>query len=302
MKKTALFSICTILLYITAIAQVETTNSVKVPKKFPKGIEKAPKTDIYIGNFSVTYKMQKQQNAQTQEAKLFLRHRVEIDLTEKEALAITDKGYQYFKSELEKIGFNVKTYDMEAIKASRTFSKASKKDEAANTSSGATFFAKPKDINQWAIGTYATGVNTCYLGSSAGGLNYAGLNCELGGKEGKLVINFDASIDFIDWEESSKESAGNKTVTLSSSKDLQLNGNGYSSTFSHYTITKPEIHIFGGGEYHNKDVSWVAEEIKNNEDVTIWKLNKENYSNASFELIKAYVDEIVNVIKASKSE
>lgn len=231
-----------------------------------------------------------------------LTRRAELNLTEETARAATDAGCAYLKAQLEAKGYTVKTDDAETLRSTKIFQKFAKKDTTAKVATGGSQYLRNKDKLDERIVTFASDITGVNLGVK-GGAGYVPLALELGGKEGRLTVNFMGIIDFTEPEVKEYTSGGHDIVEVNFPPSLRMiDVLTYGQSTANYHSTR-EIggKVYGGHEFKNANLAWLKEHTTDKDAVDQFVIDEQGFQAAALELFKAYIDQFVARIDELKT-
>jgi hypothetical protein len=266
-----------------------------------KAVKELPK-EITVGYFNVFYMTTRVASGKHGNASLA--RRAEFNLSEETARATTDAGYAYLKAQLEAKGYTVKSEDAEVLKNTKTFQKYAAKDTAAKVvTGGGSQHLRDKDRVDERIVAYASQLTGVTLGPK-GGAGYVPLSLELGGKEGRMTLNFLGIIDFTESEVKGYTAGNMDIVEVNFSPSLRMidvPSFGGQSTLNYQSAKEIGGKVFGGHELKYAGVSWLKSHTTDQDQVDQFVVDEAGYQAAALDLLKAYIDQFAARIEDFKA-
>lgn len=255
--------------------------------------------EIHIAQFAVWYKTSRG-DAETVAQ---ITARSEFDLTEEDALAVTDRARAYLKAQLESKGFVAKAPTTEEIEGTKTYKKFLKKGGGTAVNYGGTYHARNEARHNERIGTFATGVTGMYLGSHAGAGDYGKVAHEVAGKEGRLSLNVITHFDYSVTEAGEIKSEGKVALAFVPRLRLWDDINSYlgQTTFNFHNNKKVGTRIYGGQELVYEGDEWVDVDL-GDDGVFYFKNKPEQFKEAAFALLREYMDQVVARVETAKAK
>lgn len=278
---------------VDTAAQVEVKSDLNqgTPWGKTKAVKDLPK-ELTVGYFNVFYMTTRVAGGKRGNASLT--RRAELNLSEATARAITDAGYAYLKAQLEAKGYTVKSEDAETLRNTKTFQKFAKKDTAAKviTGGGSQYLRDPNKVDERIV-AYASQLTGVTLGPK-GGAGYVPLSLELGGKEGRMTLNFLGIIDFTEPEVKEYTSGAHDIVEANfppSLRMIDVPAFGGQSNVNYQSAREIGGKNFGGHELKYTGAAWLKEHTTDQDAVDQFVVDEAGYQAAALELLKAYIDQ-----------
>ena len=287
----------------TTAAQVEAKSDLNQGSQWgkTKAVKDLPK-ELTVGYFNVFCMTTRVAGGKRGNASLT--RRAELNLTEETARATTDAGYAYLKAQLEAKGYTVKSEDAETLRNTKTFQKYAKKDTAAKVvSGGGSQYLRDKDKVDERIVAYASQLTGVTLGPK-GGAGYVPLSLELGGKEGRMTLNFLGIIDFTEPEIKEYTSGAHDVVEVTfppSLRMIDVPAFGGQSTLNYQSTREIGGKVYGGHEFKSANLAWLKEHTTDQDQVDQFVVDEAGYQTVALELLKAYIDQFVARIDEFKT-
>lgn len=267
-----------------------------------KAVKDLPK-ELTVGYFNVFYMTTRVAGGTHGNASLT--RRAELKLSEETARATTDAGYAYLKAQLEAKGYTVKSEDAETLRNTKTFQKYAKKDTAAKvvTGGGSQYLRDPNKVDERIV-AYASQLTGLTLGPKGGG-GYVPLSLELGGKEGRVTLNFLGIIDFTEPEVKKYTSGKMDVVEVTfppSLRMIDVPAFGGQSTLNYQSTKEIGGKVYGGHEFKHAGVAWLKQQTTDQDQVDQFVVDEAGYQAAALDLLKAYIDQFVARIEDFKAK
>jgi len=267
-----------------------------------KAVKELPK-EITVGYFNVFYMTTRVAGGKQGNASLT--RRAELNLSEEAARATTDAGYAYLKAQLEAKGYTVKAEDAEVLQNTKTFQKYAKKDTAAKVvTGGGSQHLKTEDRVDEKIVAYASQLTGVTLGAK-GGAGYVPLSLELGGKEGRMTLNFLGIIDFTEPVVKEYTAGAHDIVEVTFPPSLRMIDNphyGGQSNVNYQSAKELGGKNFGGHELKNASPAWLKSHTTDQDGVDQFVVDEAGYQAAALELLKAYIDQFAERVEDFKAK